>query len=215
MSDPTRMHRREAIKWMLSAVSSVAMLDHDALAQMPARPGAAGYGVDPNLLKSYNAGDLWPLALNAKQRRTAAVLCDVIIPAEGGTPSASALHVHDFVNEWISAPYPAHQRDRVLIVDGLAFLDEESARRFGKPFHTIATQQRHAICDDICYEPTAKPAFKTASAFFRRYRDLTAGGFYTTPAGMKDIGYVGNVALPAFNGPPNEVKARLGVDHDN
>ena len=187
------------------------MLDHVAFGQMAAPLGGAGYGVDPNLLKNYKPGDLWPLALNATQRRTAGVLCDVIIPAEGDTPGASALHVHDFVNEWISAPYPAHRRDRVLIVDGLAFLDEESARRFGKPFHTVAIQQRHAICDDICYEPNAKPEFTTAAAFFRRYRDLTAGGFYTTPAGIKDIVYVGNVALPAFKGPPKEVKARLGV----
>ena len=211
MSDSTGMDRRDAIKWMLSAVGSVALVDHDAFAEVPAPPAGAGYGADPNLLKTYTPGELWPLALNATQRRTAAVLCDVIIPAEGDTPGASALHVHDFVNEWISAPYPAHQRDRVLIVDGLAFLDAESARRFGKPFHQIAMPQRHAICDDICYEPKAKAEFKTAAAFFRRYRDLTAGGFYTTPAGMKDIGYVGNVALPAFNGPPKEVKARLGV----
>jgi hypothetical protein len=211
MSDSSRMDRRVAITWMLSAVGSVALLDHDAFAQVAAPPSGAGYGVDPNLLKSYKPGDLWPLAMDATQRRTAAVLCDVIIPAEGDTPSASALHVHDFVNEWISAPYPAHQRDRALIVVGLAWMDEESTRRFGKPFHAIVTQQRHAICDDICYEPKARPELKTAAAFFRRYRDLTAGGFYTTPAGMKDIGYVGNVALPAFMGPPDEVKARLGV----
>lgn len=211
MSDTTRMDRREAIKWMLSAVGSVALLDHDAFAQAPGISAGAGYGVDPNLLKSYKPGDLWPLALNATQRRTAAALCDVIIPAEGGAPSASALGVHDFVNEWISAPYPAHQRDRAVIVDGLAWVDEESTRRFGKAFHKLAMQQHHAICDDICFEPKAKAEFKTAAAFFRRYRDLTAGGFYTTPAGMKDIGYVGNVALPAFKGPPQEVLRRLGV----
>ena len=119
--------------------------------------------------------------------------------------------MHDFLNEWISAPYPGHQRDRAIIVDGLAWIDAESMRRFGKAFHQIAMPQRHAICDDICYEPKATPEFKTAAAFFRRYRDLTAGGFYTTPAGMKDLGYVGNVALPVFNGPPKEVRARLGV----
>ncbi len=213
MSEFARMDRRAAIKWMMSAVGSVAVLDHDAFAPAPALVGGAGYGVDPNLLTSYKPGDLWPLALNATQRRTAAVLCDIIIPAERDTPAASALHVHDFVNEWISAPYPAHQRDRIVIADGLAWMNEESVRRFGKPFHQIAVPQRHAICDDICYEPRAKPEFKRAAAFFRRYRDLTAGGFYTTPAGMKDIGYVGNVALPAFVGPPRDVKARLGVDH--
>jgi hypothetical protein len=124
------------------------LLDHDAFAQVPLPPNGAGYGTDPKLLKSYKPGDLWPLALNATQRRTAAVLCDVIIPAEGESPSASALYVHDFVNEWISAPYPAHQRDRVLIVDGLAWMDAESARRFGQPFHKIAMQQHDAGRDE-------------------------------------------------------------------
>jgi hypothetical protein len=212
MSDEARMDRRVAIKWMLSAVGSVALLDGDAFAQMPLPPSGAGYGTDPNLLKTYKPGDLWPLAMSAMQRRTAAALCDVIIPAEGATPSASALHVHDFIDEWISAPYPAHQRDRTTIVNGLAWMEEESTRRFAKPFYKLATRQHHAICDDICYEPKARPEFRTAAAFFRRYRDLTAGGFYTTPAGMKDIGYVGNVALPAFNGPPKEVKTKLGLD---
>ena len=34
---------------------------------------------------------------------------------------------------------------------------------------------------------------------------------YATPAGWEAIGYVGNVALPKFDGPPAEVLAKLGV----
>lgn len=206
------MDRRAAVKWMLSAIASVALLDQDAFGQTTDHVAAAkGYGVDPNLLKSYKPGELWPLVLTRAQLRTAATLCDVIIPAEGGTPSASALGVHEFINEWVSAPYPAHDRDRTSIVAGLVWIDEESVRRFGASFHSLSQARQHAICDDICYEPKATAPFKTAAAFFRRYRDLTAGGFYTTPAGMKDIGYVGNVALPEFKGPPKEVLRLLGL----
>ena len=43
------------------------------------------------------------------------------------------------------------------------------------------------------------------------FRDLTAGGFYTTPAGTKDLRYVGNVALERFDGPPPEVLAMVGL----
>ena len=212
MSRRTGMDRREAVKWMLSAVASAALADHDAFGQtLDPLVVAKGYGLDPNLLKTYKPGDLWPLVLTRTQRRTAAVLCDVIIPAEGGTPSASALKVHDFINEWISAPYAAHDRDRKLILDGLAWMDDESTRRFSAPFHTLSMRQQHAICDDICDTQKATAEFKGAAAFFRRYRDLTAGGFYTTPAGMKDIGYVGNVAMPAFTGPPKSVLEKLGL----
>jgi len=42
-------------------------------------------------------------------------------------------------------------------------------------------------------------------------RNLTASGFYTTPVGWKDIGYVGNMALNKFDGPPPEVLKYLGL----
>ena len=38
-----------------------------------------------------------------------------------------------------------------------------------------------------------------------------AGGYYSTREGWQAIGYVGNVALGAFAGPPREVRERLGL----
>ena len=38
------------------------------------------------------------------------------------------------------------------------------------------------------------------------------GGYYTTDFGTKEVGYVGNVALATFDGPPKEVLDFLGVD---
>ena len=68
-----------------------------------------------------------------------------------------------------------------------------------------------AVTVDNTYAPDAKPEFRTAARFFARFRDLCASGYYTTPAGMKDIGYVGNVALERFDGPPPEVRRKLGL----
>jgi hypothetical protein len=231
-----RMDRREAIKWMLAATSTAVLADAQLFGQ-PAGPGqtegqpggaassvpdnervgidvvqAKGYGSDPDLLKTYKPGDLWPLTFNEGQRAAAAALCDTIIPVDGTSAGAAQLGVHDFIDEWISAPYPAHHRDRQLILGGLAWIDAESTRRFGLVFADLIMSQRHAILDDICYEPRAEPQFKDAARFFKRYRDLTAGGFYTTPEGMKDLQYVGNVPLEKFEGPPPELIKRLGLD---
>ena len=71
--------------------------------------------------------------------------------------------------------------------------------------------QREAIADDICSPAKAAPHFATAAKFFAKFRDLTAGGFYTTPVGMKDIGYVGNVPLEKFDGPPLEALKKAGL----
>lgn len=213
---PHRMDRRAAVKWMLTAAASVAILDRVSFGAdtsipvaMPA--SAKGYGTDPDLLKEYKPGDLWPLTFNEEQRLTAATLCDVIIPEDAVSPAPSKLGVPDFIDEWISAPYPNHAEDKKTVLEGLAWLEAESQQRFKNSFSNLVAAQQTAICDDICYAPKAKPEFKKAAQFFKRFRDLTSGGFYTTKEGMKDIGYTGNVPLTVFEGPPPEVLKKLGL----
>ena len=206
MQDLKRITRRESIKWVVAASATASLLSTKGFG---ANGAVRGYGQDPKLLETYKPGDLWPLTFTKDQRRTAGLLCDVIIPADEKSPSASQLSVHDFIDEWISAPYLRQQEDRRIILDGLSWLDRESKKRFKKEFVDLSEDQRHQICDDICFEPKAKPVLKKAAQFFGRFRDLTAGGFYTTPEGMKDIQYLGNVPLTKFDGPPPEVLAYL------
>ena len=208
---PTRIDRRSAIKWMLTAAASVAIMDRAALAAESTASGTVGYGTDPDLLKIYKPGDLWPLTFTDRQRRAAAALCDSIIPADDKSPAASQLGVPDFVDEWISAPYAGHDRDKATVLEGLAWIDAEAQKRFGNDFADLVLKQKNAICDDICAYGKAKPEFKKAAQFFRKFRDLTAGGFYSTPEGMKDIGYVGNVPSATFEGPTPEALKHLGL----
>ncbi len=208
MEELKRIDRREAIKWMLAAAASVSVLDPRRLV---AAPVAKGYGTDPNLMEVYKPGDLWPLTLSPEQRRTVAALCDLILPRDERSPSASELNVHDFIDEWISAPYPAHQKDRKQLLEGLAWLDQESSRRFQKAFIDLNQGQKCQLCDGISYFPRAEQGAEWAARFFARFRDLTTTGFYTTPEGMKDIRYIGNVAMTKWDGPPPEVLAFLGL----
>lgn len=214
-ADLPRLDRRTALRWMLTASAGLALARH--LPGAPAGPARAaapsgrGYGTDPELNREYRPGDVWPLTFTDAQRRAAAALCGLIIPAEGAVPSAAELQVHDFIDEWISAPYPDQARDRPLILAGLAWLDAEAQRRFGRDFAGLSGPQASAVADDLCHAPDARPEHAEAARFFARFRDLTAGGFYTTPEGMKDIGYVGNLPLIEFKGPPPEVLQRLGL----
>lgn len=208
------MDRRTSIKWMLAASASLPALQgvvvHAAQATGSA-VAASPYGTDPDLLKIYKPGDLWPLTLTAAQRATATALSDLIIPADAMSPSASAVGVIDFIDEWISAPYETNRTDRKTVLAGLEWLDKESTRRFSKPFALLSIAQQQQICDDICYAPRAAAQLADAAKFFARYRDLTAGGFYTTPEGRKDLQYVGNVPLARFDGPPPEVLKKAGL----
>jgi hypothetical protein len=208
VNDSLRVDRRTALKWVLAAGAALQM-PASAFAQETAK-GVAGYGKDPNLLKIHQIGELWPLTLNQPQRATASVLSDLIIPADDESPAASKVGVVDFIDEWISAPYPNNQKDKPVVVQGLAWLDQESQRRFKNTFAALTEKERAAICDDLA---AAKPAaqFEQAAKFFSRYRALTAGGYYTTPVGMKDLRYVGNVAMTTFEGPPPELMKKLGL----
>jgi len=206
MNETPRLNRREALRWIAAASATITMLDAPAFG---ATKQAKGYGSDPNLMEVYKPGDFWPLTFTAGQRATATVLCDTILPADDRSPSASQLKVPDFVDEWISAPYPVQQADRKTILKGLAWLDRESKKRFGKRFAGIADAQRVQICDDICYLPRARTSFQEAARFFARFRSIAVGAFYSTPEGMRDIQYVGNVPLAKFDGPPPEVLAFL------
>jgi hypothetical protein len=211
------MDRRTTIKWMFAAAASVPSLKFalaDASAAALARDVAtsqAGYGTDPDLMREWQAGEAWPLTLTERGRLTTTALCDLIIPADEHSPAASAVGVVEFIDEWISAPYPQQRADRDLVLPGLAWIEEEGTRRFGKAFPEISDSQRSAIADDICSASSARPEFASAAKFFAKFRDLTAGGFYTTPVGMKDIGYVGNVPLATFDGPPLEALKKAGL----
>src|ERR1700738_4759585 len=122
------MDRRTTIKWMLAVASATGGLPEDVFAlgtgsAAARKPGGSGYGTDPKLLKTYKPGELWPLTLTSRQRRTAHVLCDLILPADASSPSASEVGVVDFLDEWISAPYEGQRRDRAMLLYGLRWLD--------------------------------------------------------------------------------------------
>ena len=212
---PSRINRRPALQWISSATVAIPLLELEvAAAEKPGgRPPSIfpkGYGPDPDLIRKYNPGDLWPLTFDKKQRRQMIVLCDIIMPADKTSPSASSLGVHDFVDEWISFPYPAQAGDREIILEGMELLDEKSVLR-GKPdFVSLPAKEQLVICEDLARKAKANQN-RFPGSFFYRLRNLVAGGYYTTPAGMKDIGYVGNIAQAEWNGPPAEVLKKLNL----
>jgi len=204
------MDRRTSLKWVLAAGAAWPLLDRGAAGAEP-MADAVGYGRDPDLMRIYRPGELWPLIMTPAQRRLAGILSDLILPADERSPSASAIGVVDFVDEWVSAPYPVHQQDRAIVLDGFVWLDAEATRRRGLAFSDLGASDQLVICDSICDVSRAAPALAMPARAFARYRDLTAGAYYSSPAGRKDLGYIGNVSLPRFDGPPAALLKALGL----
>ena len=202
MNEPTPLSRRDALKRVIGLSVALSALDMPAFAQTPVR----GIGTDPNLLVKEIP---WPRVLTEAEKRTVTVLADLVIPADESGPAASAVGVPDFIDEWVSAPYDQQQGDLKKIREGLAWLDAEAKQRGGKIFTEAGAEVQTAILDDIIKEGTE--ARKKGHGFFTLFRDRVAGGYYSTPEGWKAIGYVGNVPMAEFPGPPPEVLKHLGL----
>ncbi|MBT8488759.1 MAG: gluconate 2-dehydrogenase subunit 3 family protein, partial [Gemmatimonadetes bacterium] len=104
------MDRRHALKVMALAAGGPALAaacsppDPDADIEVPSptsNPRAAGTAWDPDLV---SPSVPWARTLSQTDLAALAVLCDVIIPADERSPSASAVGAQDFIDEWVSAP---------------------------------------------------------------------------------------------------------------
>jgi hypothetical protein len=119
--------------------------------------------------------------------------------------------VHDFIDEWISAPYAQQRHDREIILAGLEWLEQQSRSRYGKSFASAENDQAIELLDLIAHPSQAAAELTNFVEFFDRFRYLAVGAFYTTEAGIEDIGYVGNVPISgAYPGPSDEAMAHLG-----
>jgi hypothetical protein len=189
-----KIDRRTALTW-IGVVGAAAAVGTGVVVYGPKVGGKAeakGYGTDPKLAKPEKAP--WPRLLSDEELQAAAILSDFILPSSGAAPAASAIGVPDFIDEWVSAPYPDQVKDRPVIRDGLKALSKKVAK--------ADAAGRQAAMTDLA---------EGGGEFFRRFRALTIGAYYTTEEGFKDIGYIGNIAREVDEGPSEAVKAALEV----
>jgi hypothetical protein len=137
-----------------------------------------------------------------------AVLCDIIIPADEVSGSATQAKVPDFI-EFIVKDKPAFQTP---MRGGLRWLDIQMSKLYGTSFKDSTTQQQLSLVDAIAYPAKAKPGMKQGVSFFNLMRNLTASGFYSSEMGIKDVGYIGNTPTQ-WNGVPDDVLKQYGLSY--
>ena len=131
---------------------------------------------------------------------TIAILSDIIIPKDEVSGSATDAKVPEFI-EFIVKDMPHHQTP---LRGGLRWLDMQCLNRYNSAFKDCTQQQQIELIDQIAYPKKAKPEMAQGVSFFNKMRDMVATGFYTSQIGVKDIGYMGNVATQ-WNGVPDDV----------
>lgn len=184
ISSDSGLTRRESLQWMAAVAAALSM--PVSAANLAGPTGAMGYGNDPDLLNpEFQA---WPKVLTAEQVKVVSRLIDQVLPARGDSPSASGLGLAHFFEEWLSAPYPTQRADLLAIEPMIDYVLGGGS--------LIELQSIGAREEGL-------------SAAWERFRLLTAAAYYTTPIGMGEMGFVGNVPQTEFKGPPAEALALL------
>ena len=138
-----------------------------------------------------------------------AILCDIIIPADDRSGSATEAKVPEFI-EFMAKDQPSNQTP---LRGGLRWLNIKSAKLFDKPFADASKAQQIQLVDLIAYPDKAATENAQGVAFFNQMRSLTATGFFSSKMGIADIEYKGNQPN-AWDGVPDDVLKQYGLAYD-
>jgi len=183
-NEPQGVSRRAILQVIGSAPALAAATATEASAQSEAKP--------PYRRKVFDA----------HQWHTVEVLCDLILPADDRSVSATKAGVPEFMDDWLDFRKREDGDDMLAsqILGGLAWLDRESNRKFGKDFVAATPAEQKQLLDRIAWPEKATPEDHRWVAFFNRFRDLTVSGFFSSEAGIADLPYLGNKAVAEWKG---------------
>jgi hypothetical protein len=122
-------------------------------------------------------------------------LGEYIIP---GSTDAGAAEYIDFLasrNDDLSA----------IFNGGLGWMDEYMLKHHSADFLSAKPEQQTALLDQLAYKKNATPENAPGQRFWTWARNMVVDAYYTSPAGVQDIGYMGNKALTSFSVPQEAV----------
>ncbi len=146
--------------------------------------------------------------LTAHEFATLRVLCDLILPADEVSPAASAVGVA----EYIDLMCRGNERLARIYHGGLAWLDGVCGGLHRVPFVEAAEGQQTAILEKLAYREKTPQEWKAGARFFEWLRRMAIDGFYTTPAGYKDVGYKGGHGMTEFQVPEEALRQALSKE---
>jgi len=147
-------------------------------------------------VKSLSAGPNYvPKKFTRHNFLTLKTLGDIIIP---GASDAGAAEFIDFLS--------SHNDELAAIFNGgFGWLDNYMQKTYGADFLNATSAQQTELLDKLAYEQNRTPETAPGVHFWTWTRNMVVDAYYTSPAGVKDIGYMGNGAMKVFSVPQEAV----------
>jgi gluconate 2-dehydrogenase gamma chain len=134
-------------------------------------------------------------ALTQHEFDTLKTLCEIIVPGASKGGSAEFIDILSSQNPEMSAIYTG----------GLAWLDEAMKRQYHTDFLTATAAQKTEMLDKIAYRRNQTPELAPGIKFFNWARRMTVDAYYTSAAGIKEVGYGGNRPRKEFSVPQEAI----------
>jgi hypothetical protein len=144
---------------------------------------------------SATGGVYKPKALTQHEFDTLKTLCEIIVPGASKGGAAEFIDLLSSQNPDMSAIYTG----------GIEWLDEAMKRRYHADFLTASAAQRTEMLDKIAYRKNRTPELAPGITFFNWARRMTVDAYYTSAAGIKDVGYIGNRGSKEFKVPQEAI----------
>jgi hypothetical protein len=156
--------------------------------------------------KSLNGGANYaPKYLKPHEFKTLRHLGDLIMPADSTSPAASDAGAAEFIDFLCS-----RNEDLAHIFDGgLAWLDQYMLHKYGTDFLSSKPAEQTAVLDLAYGTRGGAPEVAGGAQFFTWARNMVVDAYYTSPVGVKDIGYMGNAVRSSFSVPQAAVDYAL------
>jgi hypothetical protein len=132
-----------------------------------------------------------PKALTQHEFNTLKTLCEIIVPGASKGGAAEFIDLLSSQNPEMLAIYTG----------GLAWLDEAMKHHHQTDFLTAKPEHRTELLDVIAYRKNRTDHTAAGVRFFDWVRRMTVDAYYTSAAGMKEVGYMGNRAVKEFTTP--------------
>lgn len=140
-----------------------------------------------------------PVFLTSQQNKLLTELAESIVPG------STRAHVSRFIDLLLSVDKPENQRK---FLESSAAMEAEAQKRFKKSFPALDEQQKNAFLTDASTKPKAANAPGTEAekkqsalcAHFENLKGWISGAYYSSEAGMRELGWTGDYAFAVFPG---------------
>ncbi|WP_321475229.1 gluconate 2-dehydrogenase subunit 3 family protein [uncultured Paludibaculum sp.] len=156
--------------------------------------------------KKAASGVYKPKALNPHEYKTVTKLSDLIIPPEGSEVGGAGVGAPEFIDLLCSGS----DRMAQIWLGGLAWLDDQCLKRYEATFLDAKPAQQTEILDLIAYRRNDTPETGPGIRFFDWARRMVVDAYFTSPQGVKAVGYKGNVGMQVFQVPKEAIAYAIG-----